>query len=89
MSNKYTFISLCEKYDKIEIPIIQRDYAQGRDKAQKVRDRFIQHIGEAMASGTPMELDFIYGNVREENGRNGIRRQIFICIEYFYAIIIV
>ncbi len=81
MSNKYTFISLCEKYDKIEIPIIQRDYAQGRDKAQKVRDRFIQHIGEAMASGTPMELDFIYGNVREENGRNGIRRQIFIPID--------
>ena len=29
MSSKHTLMSLCQKYDKIEIPIIQRDYAQG------------------------------------------------------------
>ena len=30
MSSKHTLMSLCQQYDKIEIPIIQRDYAQGR-----------------------------------------------------------
>ena len=44
MNIKHTFWSLCEKYDKIEVPIIQRDYAQGRDipEAAKIRKNFIK-----------------------------------------------
>lgn len=34
--NKYSFIDiLLEKFDGIEIPIIQRDYAQGREHEEK------------------------------------------------------
>ena len=67
MSNKYTLMSLCKKYDKIEIPIIQRDYAQGRKKEGKVRSSFVKFLIKAFVTQTPVELDFIYGNVREED----------------------
>ena len=43
MSNKYTFWELCNTYNKIEVPIIQRDYAQGRNTAdvEKLRNKFV------------------------------------------------
>ena len=48
------------------IPIIQRDYAQGRASAVIIRSRFLQVLYEALAEGRKTTLDFIYGNV--ENG---------------------
>ena len=41
MQNKYTFWKLL-KENYIQIPIIQRDYAQGRDedKVVRIRDKF-------------------------------------------------
>lgn len=70
MSNKHTLMSLCQGYDKIEIPIIQRDYAQGRKKEGKVRSRFVEFLIQAFVKQTPVELDFVYGNVRKEDGRS-------------------
>ncbi|OYX85149.1 MAG: hypothetical protein B7Y83_05740 [Flavobacteriales bacterium 32-34-25] len=52
--------------DKIEIPIIQRDYAQGRDdkKTEKIRNGFLSSIIETLESpNNSLELDFVYGNV--------------------------
>ena len=70
MSSKHTLMSLCQKYDKIEIPIIQRDYAQGRKKEGKVRGRFVEFLIQAFVTKTPVELDFVYGNVRKEDGKS-------------------
>ena len=70
MSSKHTLISLCQEYDKIEIPIIQRDYAQGRKKEGKVRGRFVEFLIQAFVTQTPVELDFVYGNVRKEDGKS-------------------
>ena len=70
MSSKYTLMSLCQEYDKIEIPIIQRDYAQGRKKEGKVRGRFVEFLIQAFVTQTPVELDFVYGNVRKEDGKS-------------------
>jgi len=70
MSSKYTLMSLCKEYDKIEIPIIQRDYAQGRKKEGKVRGRFVEFLIQAFVTQTPVELDFVYGNVRKEDGKS-------------------
>lgn len=39
--NKYTFWNLLNQFTKVEIPIIQRDYAQGRPSEAKIRDKFI------------------------------------------------
>lgn len=46
----------------IRIPMIQRDYAQGRDSWANPRERFLKDIREAlMPSGEPLHLDFVYG----------------------------
>ncbi|RKT79411.1 uncharacterized protein DUF262 [Terracoccus luteus] len=48
----------------IEIPLIQRDYAQGRPDAKYVRDMFLDSLYTAVTSGPPVGLDFVYGEVR-------------------------
>jgi hypothetical protein len=50
---------------KIEIPIIQRDYAQGREGKEELRENFLKFLLEAV-NGTPKELDFVYGSVRDK-----------------------
>lgn len=51
---------------EIEIPIIQRDFAQGRrdDETRTIRDRFVDAIVGAITSDRNMGLDFIYGDVK-------------------------
>lgn len=53
----------------IEIPIIQRDYAQGRKTTEvtRIRNRFINVLHKALtgASDDDVKLDFIYGQVED------------------------
>lgn len=54
---------------KIEIPIIQRDYAQGRNdiKTRKIRTGFLKSIIDSLQSeDDSLELDFVYGNIEKE-----------------------
>jgi uncharacterized protein DUF262 len=67
-----TFLALIKKYE-IEIPMIQRDYAQGRDddKTCEIREHFINEIishieGISDENAEPLELDFIYGPIKDE-----------------------
>lgn len=59
-----TFWELVTK-QTIHIPIIQRDYAQGRaDKqARTVRKQFIRDLADHLETKRPLVLDFIYGSV--------------------------
>jgi len=52
------------KFSGIKIPIIQRDYAHGREKEIAVRTRFLNHIFKALTENELLELDFIYGSVK-------------------------
>lgn len=63
--NKYTFWNLLNQFTKVEIPIIQRDYAQGRPSEAKIRGKFINHLAEALKHRNPVELDFVYGMIPE------------------------
>lgn len=47
----------------IYIPMIQRDYAQGRPQPniRLIRKRFLDAIFDAIANGDKLELDFVYG----------------------------
>jgi len=68
MENKYTFWQLCQQYDKIEIPIIQRDYAQGRlnPDVTRIRKNFIdRYLLQSLLNGEPVELDFVYGSTQK------------------------
>lgn len=55
---------------EIEIPIIQRDFAQGRrdDQTSVIRERFLDTLIRAATTGEPMSLDFIYGDVTVDSG---------------------
>jgi hypothetical protein len=69
IKNKHTFWTLCDKYEKIEVPIIQRDYAQGRDtlEAIRVRKKFInEFLITSLLNEDKIELDFVYGSTLEE-----------------------
>ena len=53
-----------EKHYNIEIPIIQRDYAQGRQSATEVRNVFLDALYSYLIEGIPFrDLDFIYGDI--------------------------
>ncbi len=50
------------KEKKIVIPIIQRDYAQGRSGQEYLRERFLKQLFQALESGKALVLDFVYGS---------------------------
>lgn len=49
-----------EKYN-VCIPILQRDYAQGRDGKEYIREVFLTDINEAVKNEQPLTMDFVYG----------------------------
>lgn len=54
---------LSNKKLKISIPIIQRDYAQGRKDAAIIRDKFLDEIFNRLDNDENLFLDFVYGNI--------------------------
>lgn len=61
-----TFWSLL-KNNKITIPIVQRDYAQGRAEQVIVRKRFLKSLLGALKGEKNVLLDYVYGNQENEN----------------------
>jgi hypothetical protein len=62
-----TFFGLFDLVSMIEIPILQRDYAQGRVEATDVRSLFLSSLFDALTvsdneSRRSLDLDFVYGN---------------------------
>lgn len=62
-NDKVSFWKLLSE-KKIIIPIIQRDYAQGREGKEFLRERFLGQLFDALKdNATPLVLDFVYGSV--------------------------
>jgi hypothetical protein len=83
MSNKYTFWELCNSYNKIEVPIIQRDYAQGRNTAdvEKLRNKFVHdYLIKSIVANEKIELDFVYGSILTEVNEDE-KQKIFIPLD--------
>ena len=79
---KYTFLEIFSKaiqlennkttkIERIEIPRIQRDYAQGRVSVLKKGEmdekghRFIKYLFKSLKEGKDVELDFVYGEIHD------------------------
>ena len=58
-----TFLELIKDY-KIIIPLIQRDYAQGREKEKNKAEKFLEAIKNGCNS--KLNLDFVYGKRDKE-----------------------
>ncbi|OUS31937.1 hypothetical protein A9Q99_02260 [Gammaproteobacteria bacterium 45_16_T64] len=69
-----TFYGLFDEVDYIEIPILQRDYAQGRIEESEVRTLFLRSLFDALTvegsgSRQPLDLDFVYGNYEDTENK--------------------
>lgn len=98
-TTKHTFIDIFNtefmvgedtvQLKKIIIPIIQRDYAQGRrdEESSRVRTRFLKSLFEAITE-IPITLDFVYGDI-DENGvmtpLDGQQRLTTLFLLHWYA----
>ncbi|MBZ9973933.1 DUF262 domain-containing protein [Mesorhizobium sp. BR-1-1-10] len=51
--------------DQVEVPLIQRDYAQGRSDstASQIRSSFVKSLHKAIVDDHPISLDFVYGDL--------------------------
>lgn len=85
---QYSFIDVCQQeLNGIEIPLIQRDYAQGRKQETKKRKRFLQALYEAV-KGQGISLDFIYGSLTEDKKLiplDGQQRLTTLFLLHWYA----
>ena len=71
MERAISFWDFLNRYN-IEIPIIQRDYAQGRKGKEILREMFLKNLKNAMDNNLSEKqeiliLDFVYGSVK--NGK--------------------
>ena len=64
-NSKYTFWMLINEYE-IKIPIMQRDYAQGRvsESVTAIRTELLDSIFNALINEENMDFDFVYGTLK-------------------------
>lgn len=75
--------------ERIVIPMIQRDYAQGRESAEvkRVRERFLEALVQAITD-TPITLDLIYGDIDKKGvltPLDGQQRLTTLFLLHWYA----
>ena len=68
LGSQIIYKRLLQRHERIRVPMIQRDYAQGRPEEAEVREEFLSALREALQKPAddatlPMNLDFIYGSV--------------------------
>lgn len=56
----------------VEILIIQRDYAHGREGEEVIRERFLDSLFTALSKDLELELDFVYGSIKEISKDNNV-----------------
>lgn len=79
------------KDNTIEIPIIQRDYAQGRLGKENLRKNFLTDLKKALNNESPykntaMKLDFVYGSTENNklNPLDGQQRLTTLWLLHWY-----
>jgi len=74
LGQRISFVELLDNCQQVRVPQLQRDYAQGRESAREVREGFLEALQGALLrpandAALPLNLDFVYGSMEENNGR--------------------
>lgn len=85
-----TFFDIIGQYI-IEVPIIQREYAQGRKtpKVNSIRKRFVKDLADVIRDKREIHLGFVYGKIegRENQERKRINKEavtsILAAVKYY------
>ena len=94
MNNKKTTYWDFIKENNIVIPIIQRDYAQGREGKEDLRKRFLGSLRNALSNSKELVLDFIYGMQHKRGAQyllvplDGQQRLTTLWLLHWYAYLI-
>lgn len=88
-NNDFEFGEESVRLNRIAIPIIQRDYAQGRLDAEvsRIRARFLDSLHQAIKE-EPVTLDFVYGDIDGEGVMtplDGQQRLTALFLLHWYA----
>jgi hypothetical protein len=72
LGSQIIYKQLFERHGRIRVPMIQRDYAQGRSTETEVREEFLNALEAALRKPAddptlPLNLDFIYGSVEGDD----------------------
>lgn len=71
-SEQLSLNGLFKKYHIVRIPIIQRDYAQGRIQETQVRKSFLDQLKSVLSdTSAHLDLDFVYGDELSNDGHEG------------------
>ncbi len=62
-SEELSYLDIVRRQGDIKIPLIQRDYAQGRpgNKVKDIREKFIKNLYDSVIANRRLNLDFVYG----------------------------
>ncbi len=73
--------------NRIEVPIIQRDYAQGRIDEREIRDNFLNALYQSLDDSVAIKLDFIYGSIENKilQPLDGQQRLTTLFLLHWYA----
>jgi len=75
--------------NRVEIPLIQRDYAQGREdpSVEVIRRDFLEVLVGAITDGDPVDLDFVYGEIQDGTLRplDGQQRLTTLFLIHWYV----
>lgn len=74
MIQNYNFHQLISQYI-IEIPIIQRDYAQGRElpNVNYIREKFVTNLISTITFNKSMHLGFVYGKIEGKDKQKSMQ----------------
>ena len=83
-----SFIELLKK-NSIEIPIIQRDYAQGRKENDAILQVFLGALKDRIVNDSGIKLDFVYGNLEADifQPLDGQQRLTTLFLIHWYAMV--
>lgn len=62
-AEELSYLDIVRRQGDIKIPLIQRDYAQGRPspKATEIREKFVKDLHKSISKKLRLNLDFVYG----------------------------
>ena len=74
MIREYKFYELIQEFI-IEVPIIQRDFAQGREipNVTYIREKFVSDLVARIVNSAPLHLGFVYGKIE---GKDKIKKML-------------
>lgn len=81
-----SFYELLNRHE-VKIPIIQRDYAQGRKTNEQICLNFLKVLKDSIVNNILINLDFVYGNIINEvfQPLDGQQRLTTLYLLHWYA----